>query len=82
MSEAGVEDAASKRILIQNTPKDIDSHRVLIQNSRFLVSLLLQVSAAASASPDSNSGSIQDFSKSFSNVQCPVSEQTFVVIFF
>jgi 5-formyltetrahydrofolate cyclo-ligase len=34
--EAGVEDAASERILIQNTPKDIDCHRVLIQNSSFL----------------------------------------------
>jgi hypothetical protein len=32
--EAGVEDAASERILVQNTPKDIDCHRVLIQNSR------------------------------------------------
>jgi hypothetical protein len=32
--EAVVEDAASKRILVQNTPKDIDCHRVLIQNSR------------------------------------------------
>jgi hypothetical protein len=36
--EAGVEDAASERILVQNTPKDIDCHRVLIQNSRLLVS--------------------------------------------
>jgi hypothetical protein len=34
--EAGGEDAASERILVQNTPKDIDCHRVLIQNSRFL----------------------------------------------
>jgi hypothetical protein len=34
--EAGVEDAASERILVQNTPKDIDCHRVLIQNSRLI----------------------------------------------
>ena len=34
MSEAGAEDAASERFLVQNTPKDIDDHRVLIQNSR------------------------------------------------
>ena len=34
MSEAGAEDAASERFLMQNTPKDIDYRRVLIQNSR------------------------------------------------
>jgi hypothetical protein len=39
MSDAGVEDAASKRILAQNTPKDIDLHSVLIQNSRLRVDL-------------------------------------------
>ncbi len=39
MSEAGVEDAASERILTQNTPKDIDCRRVLIQNSRPLLGL-------------------------------------------
>jgi hypothetical protein len=33
MSDVGVEDAASERILVQNTPKDIDLHSVLIQNS-------------------------------------------------
>ncbi len=37
MSEAGVEDAASERTLTQNTPKDIDCRRVLIQNSRYLI---------------------------------------------
>ncbi len=35
MSDAGVDDAASERILVQNSPKDIDLHSVLIQNSRY-----------------------------------------------
>jgi hypothetical protein len=34
MSDAGAKDAASKRILAQNTLQDIDSHSVLIQHSR------------------------------------------------
>jgi hypothetical protein len=35
MNGAGVKDAASDRILMQNTPKGTDSHRAVIQNSRF-----------------------------------------------